>query len=363
MSAWSALAALALAACDFPTEAPIFEPRFLIPVDSAEMLVGQFLPRSVAVRGDSFAMALERARASLSLGQLCAACRASGGIPAIKPGFANTITVDVPLPEDVNSITGASGTITVELTHDFNFDLLRPGPSARGSITLAVTVDGVPIAEDSILGSAQGFAPRSTINRVINFTLPGTARTLTVTATIESPEGAPTRLNNSDSFTLTVTPGIILASAINVNVTDRDVRAQQLEIDLTNLDEKLDDHIKFATMKLKIFNPFPVFGTLIATFTGPGVNVAPKSFALVPFQSTQSVALTVPELTSMTGSVVTTTVIGLVNGPRGGVTMIPANRLVIAIQLDMTLSTERVTNGHNFSTSTRSARRIAAVRE
>jgi hypothetical protein len=341
-TACSALAALALVACDFPTEAPIFEPRFLLPIDSTLMPVGQFVPASVAVRGDSFAIALPRARVSHSLAQLCTPCRTIAGITTAKPGFTSTITVDVPLPEDVNSITGASGTITVELTHDFNFDLLRPGPGASGSISLAVSVDGVQISDDSILGSARSFAPRSTINNTISFRLPGTATALTVTATIASPQGAPTRLNNSDSLQLTVTPGVILASAINVNVTDRDVRAQQLEIDLTNLDESVDDHIKFATMRLNIFNPFPVFGTLIATFTGAGVRVAPKSFALVPFKSTQTVALTVPELKSMTGNVVTCSVIGVVNGPRGGVTLIPARALSIAIQLDMTVSTEKV---------------------
>jgi hypothetical protein len=163
-----------------------------------------------------------------------------------------------------------------------------------------------------------------------------------VSATIDSPEGGPTRINASDAFLLTATPDTILASAINVNVTDRNVRAQVLTVDLTNVDESMNDHIISGAMKLNIFNPFPVFGTLIATFTGEGVKVAPKSFALVPFKSTQTVPLTVPELQSMIGSLVTCSVIGLVNGPRGGVTLIPANVLAIGIQLDMTLSTETV---------------------
>jgi hypothetical protein len=50
--------------------------------------------------------------------------------------------------------------------------------------------------------------------------------------------------------------------------------------------------------------------------------------------------MTVPELQSMIGRLVTVTVVGVVNAPGGGVTVFPANVLAISIDLDMTLTTD-----------------------
>src|SRR5690349_12604855 len=81
----------ASAGCEFPTEAPIFESRFVLPVENTTLSVSELLPTSLTNNGTAFGLALDPASISRTLGQLCPACVPFNGQSVPYPGFTGSI--------------------------------------------------------------------------------------------------------------------------------------------------------------------------------------------------------------------------------------------------------------------------------
>src|SRR3989304_1201244 len=127
----------ALAACDVPTEAPIVEQRWILPVDNTTISVSELLPTGVTVSGNNFAVTVGAFNTSKSLGDLCPGCAPLNGLTAPVPAFDGTFTLSRAPPADVASATVVSGSALIAVQNGFGFD-----PLAGGGTTAVTPPDG-----------------------------------------------------------------------------------------------------------------------------------------------------------------------------------------------------------------------------
>ena len=89
---------LLLAACDIPTDVPILEQRWVIPVEESALGVDELLPSGVTLAGSNFSVNVDPVSAGESIGVLCPACPDSGGVPVPVPAFSGSFSAIVDIP-------------------------------------------------------------------------------------------------------------------------------------------------------------------------------------------------------------------------------------------------------------------------
>ena len=342
LGSWSgalaAAAVLVLGACDIPTEPPKFQTRFVVPGETTTLNVNQLLPSSVTAVGNTFQLTVAaRAIPSRTLGEMCGA--ACADFPTVfvapKPAFSDSIPVSVTLPADVASATLASGTITVTLTHSFDFDPLRPPGGANGSIVLRIR-NG-----NTIVGSAtinRPFPPNSTLTETVTLN-PGTiSGPLDVALLINSPAGDPAQpvtINKNASFAGTVTPGTIAVSNASVVVAGKQVSVEAVSIDLTGF-EDFRERVKGGAIVVNITNPLAVGGTMTLTLTGGTAGPITKQINVGAGTTSQRIQFSEAELQSLLGREIRLTISGPLTGTASGglVTVSPGQQISISTQLD-----------------------------
>lgn len=331
------LALAALAACEVPTSLPSWDTVWIAPGRSTTIPVASLLPARVssAPGGDAFVLDVAPVTASASLGQACPACSASGGAIATKPEFTLTVAGSAPLPAEVISASLASGVMGVTLRHDFDFDPLRPSATARGNLVIEVRSGSASLARYTIEGVS--WAPGTTLTRAVPLAAATVSGTLEVTATLYSPEGDPVRMDGDQRLSMTIAPSQLVATQAKVRVADQSIVADQVELDLADIDQAVVDHQKGGALLLDITNPFDVAGDLTLTLTAPGVTIT-KPVALQAGSSTSRVELSESELGSILGrSPVRLGVSGSVSAPASGATVQPAQGVEIASRLEFTI--------------------------
>jgi hypothetical protein len=286
------LGLLVLAGCDFPTEAPSLEPRWVFPVETTTLDVDELLPTDVTVQVGNFAMAVGEFFVTRTLGDVCAACAAANGLTVPKPAFTAQFAVDQSLPADVVSATLAGSSVDVTIQNGFSFDPIRLPSGATGTITVTLTdgPGGAQVGQIVIDGATETLATGASVTK--STTLTGTVgNTVTGVVDLDSPAGAPTDLVDIDTaqgFTVTVTPGDVLVSAVTVNVDALIVELEPEPVD-TDLDEGMTDRIQEGTLILSIANPFGV--SLSGSLNlGTVLNPHTKSFS-IPSSATSDVTI------------------------------------------------------------------------
>jgi hypothetical protein len=332
-----ALALATLAACEVPTSLPKWDTVWIAPGESTTIPVTSLLPAQVssAPGGDAFQFDVAPVSVEASLGEACPACTTSGVILPTKPEFTLTATASTPLPSDVISVDQASGVVDVTLSHDFSFDPLRPSATARGNLVIEVRSGDATLTRYTIEGAS--WAPGTTLTRALPLVSATVSDALEITATLYSPEGDGVRMRGDEKVTMTVTPSRLLVGQARVRVADQSIVAEQVELDLADIDEAVLDHQKGGALLLDITNPFDVTGDLALTLTAPGVTIT-KPVALQAGSSTSRVELTESELGSILGaSPVRLRVSGSVSAPAGGATVQPSQSVEIASRLEFTI--------------------------
>ncbi len=338
-----------MSACDIPTDTPMLEQQWVVPLTGTSIEVVEFLPDFVGLNEDStaFTLQVDPIQFQETLGNLCPGCAGLDGLTVPKPSFEDSFHESVELPEDVESAQVQDGRVTVEARNGFQFDPLRPPGGDRGTITLALrdgSVGGPLLDEITIDGDDTSFGPGTTLSRDLEYSGPVTAA-IFVTVTIDSPSGGPepgnwVRIGLTDDVEVTATPETLEAAAAEVTVANETFGLGITELDVGDLSSDMVEKIQSGAFELEIVNPWSVGAVVTLTITGPTVAAPVVLIASVPAApvSTVEVEFSQAELQSFLGQDgVIMTGQGTVNQGTPPVTLAPGQTMTIDTKLDLVL--------------------------
>lgn len=332
-----------LAGCEIPTDAPIWDMTWNVPAKSTDISVTRLLPAGVTPgANNTFQASVTPVTITRTLAQDCAACAAANGQNTPKPAFTGAGTGSATLPSSVASAALAAGNaLTVNVTHNYTFDPLRPNGATApfGWLRIVVTSGTTVIGRDSINGATTAL-PAGTIVR--NIPLTGNvsgAGGITVSTTLESPAGANVTMDASRTMTFTATAANNAASfsTATVNFSNVTVTKTSTAVDLSDVDGSIRDRVNSGEMILTINNPVGATGTLSLAITG-GSSPVTKSVALAAGTSTVRIAFTGDELRAILGRNVSFDFTGTVNGTN--LTINPSQVLGVGARFQLNISTE-----------------------
>lgn len=347
------LAAVSLAACNFPTEPIEVEQRWVVPLEETRFGVAELLDANeVTVNADSsaFLVAFDPVQFQETLGTLCAACVDGTTVP--KPPFLNSFDSDVALPSTVSAVSLSSGQVEVVLENGFNFDPLRPGGGLTGDITIEIidSSDGESLGTLQLDGATEALPAFTTRTETIALAAATIEGSLRATVTVNSPLGDPVTLDNGLFITATATPTDIVVSGASVDVSGEAVDLDPVELDLEDVDETVSDQLRCdptgfgstgrCSFVLDVQNPFGIASDFTLRIIRPGLPDLVKS-ALVSSSATSvtRVNFTDAEVRSLLGRAGVRLEGSAAVSPTAGVISVsPGDELVLEAQLDATIS-------------------------
>lgn len=329
----------ALGACEFPTEPPIFDSRFVIPAEETSLSVAELLPSSIGISGNAFTLTLTPVTINRTLGQMCAACVPFNGQTVPYPGFSAVVPATITIPSDVASAALTGGAIQVSITNTFGFDPIEPpgGSTTAGSMTINITNNGRTLGSTVINDAFPNGTTRSFSVPLAAGPLQGT---IDIGLDIISPPGgaAPANfvtVNTNGGIALTATPQNIAISSANVAITNKTVDVDAVTLDLEDIDDDIAQNVQSGAIILEMDNDFEIAGTLQLRIQGNGVNIV-KNVTIAPGVTTRRVEFSGAELRSILGKTVTLSISGPVSASTGGfVTITPTDGLNIETKLDL----------------------------
>lgn len=345
MSRQLPLLALALLAarCDVPTSLPKWNTRWILATDSTRLAVAELLPADVTLTpgGQNFELDLAPVTFSRTLGEMCAQCAAQSGQTVPKPAFQFEFEDRISRPPDVIAATVTAGTVNVAVANGFSFDPLRPGGAVSGRLVIRILDGAAVLAADSVLGDQTAFPAGTTLTRPITLAAATVTGDLAVRVFISSPEGAVVTLNASQRLTVNADPGQVRLSEAQVSVQNKSVSAEEVDLDLEDVDDTFVERVKGGAFIFDIQNPFPVRGDFGLQITGPGTSIE-KPFVVEAGSSSPRVEFTEVELKDILGSRSTLRASGTVTAtaPSGAVPVRPDQVLQIKTKLDLTIASE-----------------------
>jgi hypothetical protein len=161
-----------LSGCDLPTEAPIFEQTWALPLSESVVAAEDIAPASLTPVAGGFAVSVDPADWNETLGPMCGApCQALNGLVAPVPAFRDTLARAAGFPAEMALIHVASSAIDVLITNQLGFD-----PTENGGFVLIEALDASGgLLGSSLLDGSTGLPNGTT--RSLNFTLrPGPFR-------------------------------------------------------------------------------------------------------------------------------------------------------------------------------------------
>ena len=346
-----------LGACEVPTKLPSWDQTWLIPGDSTRVSVSELLPKTgeltVSTSGGQPVFAFNMATpasVSRSLGQVCSACAAANGTTVPKPAFTIKDSTGIALPADLVAATVVSGGFSYTITNGFSFDPIRPNAAGApyGYFVIRVMNGSTLVALDSVDGATVGIGKNgATFQRSLPVNVGGGSIAITsaspveIYLTLNSPQGDPTTINTSQTFSVAIQPASIALSQAQVRVANQTVNAAQTSIDLSSVnDQALINRVQGGTLHLVIDSPFGVQGTLTATFAVPGGSSIVKSIPLTTAaHQAPEISLTTTELRALLGHTSDLTVSGSVSSPSGSVMLTPTQVLKVTSTFQIILST------------------------
>lgn len=301
---WGAVACLgALLGCDVPTDLPVWDQQWTLPVEDAVVEVEEFLPTGVSAdpAQDVFLVDIDPLTLEETLGDLCGACQTGFADP--KPAFQATFQDFVELPADVREADVVLGRVSVVLRNGFTFDPIRPGGGATGILTFSL-YDGSAAGRllDRVVldGAGEGLPPGTDRTETLEFT--GTVGNRILTEVVlASPEGSGTNLDVTDRLALDVGVADFQVQSALVEVAGRHLTMEDSELDVADMDETVVDKIRSGSLAMEIQNPWGVAAEYEVAIHAQG-SVVRKEFS-IPSGATSSaqVQFTGAELQSFLG--------------------------------------------------------------
>ncbi len=333
----AALAVMSFAACDLPTEAPIIEQRWVLPVEETFIGVADLLPANVAEQGSAFRVTLDPATTTTALGEACAACLTLNGQTAPKPSFSTNLVLNQALPARVMGVELQNTEIPIVIDNGFGFDPLRPG-GANGSLSITVRngAGGAVLGSLALSGASVSVPAGSSLTRSI--ALNGTATTaFRVEVALSSPQGSATRIDTSQIFTVRTILTTINVSSVSATVVGEGLAIDAVSLDTEDLDQTVVERIVEGGIRLEVVNPFGVAATGQITIDYTDGRVA-KDLSISAGSSTQTVSFTGAELQSFLGVDGATLTGALTVSDNPAVaTLTPGQTITIRSLIDVTL--------------------------
>lgn len=350
------LGALGIAACDIPSEPPIFQQTWLVPADSVQMSVAELLPDSMAFNGDSsaFLVTVEGAAFNTTLGDLCGdpACQVPGDVVVPNtPAFTSApgdLTSTIDLPGDVAGITVSGGVLQLQVTNDLGFDPLRPngaGSAPYGSVSIEITAGAVNATTTFNGSPTVGLPDGAVTNLNVPLPLGNYTGAITIEVVINAPQGGAATVNSANTFAVAASVQNLAISSASVVVNAQSVTNEATDFDLEDVD--LEGVVEGGGVVLTVVNPFNLDASLSLVFEAPAQGGDPavsiqKDFDIDPSATTVvNLTLLKAEIESLLGkSGVTVTVGGTATGTGLGqtVTVTPNGVITVHTQLSLTLN-------------------------
>jgi hypothetical protein len=250
---------LGAAACDLPSEVPAWETVWELPGEETRLGVDAFLPAGVTMEGDTlfrFTPAPLVIRAALS--DLCPPCALLGGIVLPKPTIRAGFSDHGDLPDGVLGATLRDGSVVLRVRNGLGFDPLRPGGSARGTLTLTLrsAPDGRVVGRAVVSGVDRALPPGGSLQQAVTL-IPGPvgARVLGEVF-LDSPSGSPARISGTDFLQVDVIPGVLRVAEALVEVGGQGVDLDPIDLDLAGVDDEILDRATGGRLRLWVDNPF-----------------------------------------------------------------------------------------------------------
>jgi hypothetical protein len=331
------LAAVGLAACEFPTEMPRWEQTWEVPGERITVSVAELLPAGVTISDDgaSFVTDAPGTSLQLTLSEMCpTACAPFDGMVAPKPAFGDTITTSTALPADLVSATLSGGSFSATMAHNFNFDPLRPSvdpDNPRGFIVVRITSNGNVVAEDSIDGADRAFPEGTSLTPSLLVQPVTVTDTLDIEIRIFSPAGDNTTIELSDTLGITVDPSTLEIAQATVNAASLTIDGEESTMDFGGVDDALVERVQSGVLVVDVSNPFTVTGSLDMTFTLPFRTIQ-RSLAIAEGSYQERLEFSGDELRDLLGSEtvgVTTSGTIAASGAGGTVTIDPTQVLTL----------------------------------
>lgn len=356
-ASFASLASLAaFAACDVPTEAPIFQQTWIVPSDSVTVDAAEIVPAGVTIGGGAtpgFIFATPGVSISTTLAEVCGqpACQTAITVTAPTPAFSSPdglLVASVSFPTGVEAATITDGAFHIAITNDLGFDPLRPngaGSAPYGSLVVTIT-SGALTASYTITGSAtQGMPNGATTPLIFDLPLGTYSGSVGLELALDVPAGGPATINGANGLEIAASIQGLTVSQATVSVPNEPIDTDPTDFDLEDVD--FADNVEGGALLLTTDNPFTATAALIATIEAPaqdgqGAVTITKAVAIPAMPtSTATIDLTKAEISSLLGkSGVTMRVSGTVNGTGPGNTIIvtPASRIIVRTQLQLILN-------------------------
>lgn len=292
------------AACDLPLEGlPVFEERWLVPVNGDSISLEALLPPLVAQPTGDDAITIVGAvePVSASLGELCGSpCTTASGTTAPKPAFTAEVAANFALPV-VRLELGSGSRVRIRIGNDLGFDPILPAGGGAGQIVLAVaSAEGI-LAVDTIREALpSGGMVERTLALPENVVV---SAPLELRAHIVSPAGSAVPIDATRTLTLTgLAPATdvplipLIARRVAVVIESRQIESEGVPLRF-EVDDDLIRRIKGAGVELTIENPLPVSGSLAARFlVGDEEIIPPKPVPIEPGSFVFRLTLTQDEI-------------------------------------------------------------------
>ena len=321
---------LILAACEYPTEPPILEQRWVVPIEETTLSVDELLPTGVAVIGNDFSVSIDPFVTAQTLAGICAACAALNGYTVPAPAFTFSFGTSENLPADVSAAMISSASVEIRIANGFSFDPIAGGGTLR--VTLSDGQGGPELGQVLVDGATEAMTPGGTLTRTIPISSASIGSTFYASVDLVSVGGQVALIDTSDQITVTATTTSLLLSSVTVSVSNQSVNLDPVELDVGDVDDELTDRIQRGGVMLAVVNPFGV--SVAGTLT---IGPTTKTYS-IPSDATSTVIIdyTGDELRSILGQDdITLAGSGTVSG--GTITVSPNDEMLVTASIDMTL--------------------------
>lgn len=242
--------------CDVPTEPPIVEQRWMVPVDETTLSVDELLPDAVSTVGDAFDISIDPVAASATLGELCPECALVDGTTAPVPAFEEDFVETQALPTEVISAEVTGGSVDLSIINGFSFDPLENGGTMV--VTIADDLSGDVLGEVTLDGATEPLPADTTVLRTIDLSPVTLTGPLRATVAVDAPGGQTAVIDVSDIIEVSADVTSLLVSSVTVDVGNQTVSFEDQAIDLEDIDADVTDRIVAGSIVLDVVNPFSV---------------------------------------------------------------------------------------------------------
>ena len=272
-------------ACDIPTEPPILEQRWVLPLNVVTLGQEQLLPPSVAIAGDSYDVDVAPVSFSETLGALCGPCAAQNGLTVPTPPYSGSFVSTDDLPADVEAAVVVSGSVDVTITNNMGFDPLFGGGTV--TITVGSAGGGPPLGTLTLDGTTETLPDGSVTLRTLTLGGGTVTGALETSVTVNHMGGQVTTIDTGATVSVsTVTTSLLIGEA-TVAIDGLTASLTEESLGVEDISDDIIESIQHGSVLLDVTNPFGVSfdGTLIVGGVMKTVSItgAASSTVEIPF--------------------------------------------------------------------------------